>query len=834
MTKGNLTRSEAQQRASIISDVSYRCHLDISQAETSSTYQIDLELRFHCSAGDSTFLNFLGDAVVSLSVNGEGRDVSYDGERIELEGLGNQNQVTIKAVGTYSSSGVGLHKFTDPVDSKTYLYSQCEPAEAQRLFPCFDQPDLKANLELRVTQPAGWTCFSNESPIGSDHDQEVTFNTTPLLSTYLFALVAGPYDCVSDRFHRSDGSFIDLRIAARGSLIEYLDHSEMFEVTKIGFESFEEIFDLRYPFSKYDQIFTPECNFGAMENAGCVTFNEAYLYRSGATAADLEHRGEVVLHEMAHMWFGDLVTMKWWDDLWLNESFATFMATHVQSRQTKYTDAWATFQTRDKAWAYKQDQLSTTHPVLADMVDTDSVNSNFDGITYAKGASLLKQLVALVGHEAFFKGIQRYFKTHAFSNTQLHDFLEPLERESGRDLRIWVEQWLSTTGVPTIGVRRDGRKVSLGVRGGPATPAARTQPIGLAAFERNADQMTKVLEESLELNSESGAPAVTKELTIPEELLILPNYADHAYGKLRLDDHSGEMAKANLGHIRDPLARALLWGWVYDSVRDAELSPSAYLDVFEVNIGMEDFAGTLATVLDQALYVCNRLSSTDRAVGRRKKLNAVAFETLRRLDSNSGSQVEWARFYINSARDTPEKLQEFLDGEGIVAGLSGRPDLRYGALVGLALTNYADLDRLLEVEARSDRTDQFENTRIEVMASRPTPEAKAQAWELCLDGSVSTAKARRATKGFQISDQQQLLAPYEDEYLQRVGSFSDRFPNETAIELASGLYPITQVKSSTIEKMRSLVEKLPPVVARPVAEGTDELERVHKALRLDS
>ena len=382
---------------------------------------------FDALAGADTVIDIAADTVRSASLNGRDLDVSgYDESTgIPLRGLADRNVVVVDADCRYSNTGEGLHRFVDPVDDETYLYSQFETADAKRMFACFDQPDLKATFDVRVTAPKHWKVISNGATgVRGGHRKGGvhTFATTPRMSTYLVALIAGPYADWNDAYSDEHGE-IPLGIYCRASLAPHMDAERLFTETKQGFGFYHKNFGLPYAFGKYDQLFVPEFNAGAMENAGAVTFLEDYVFRSKVTRASYERRAETVLHEMAHMWFGDLVTMTWWDDLWLNESFATFASVLCQAESTEYTEAWTTFATVEKSWAYRQDQMPSTHPIAADIPDLHAVEVNFDGITYAKGASVLKQLVAYVGLDHFLAGLRDYFQTHAFGNAGFSDLL---------------------------------------------------------------------------------------------------------------------------------------------------------------------------------------------------------------------------------------------------------------------------------------------------------------------------------------------------------------------------------------------------------------------------
>ncbi|HCK78757.1 MAG TPA: aminopeptidase N, partial [Actinobacteria bacterium] len=453
MSGANLTREEARQRAEAIAVQHYDIAIDLTAG--AETFGSSSTVSFTATPGTSTFVEFSAAAVDSVVLNGRALSVAdcFDGHRIALPDLLADNTATIVGTGNYSNTGEGLHRFVDPVDNEVYLYTQFESADAKRMFACFDQPDLKATYALTVTAPAHWQVVSNSPtpvPHSLDDGRAIwAFPTTARMSTYITALVAGAYHRVDSSYTGAHGTY-PMGVFCRASLAEYLDADDILDITKAGFELFEKEFATAYPFGKYDQLFVPEFNAGAMENAGCVTFHEDFVFRSRVTDAAYEQRSNTILHELAHMWFGNLVTMQWWDDLWLNESFAEWASHFANVRATRYTDAWSTFCNLRKAWAYRQDQLPSTHPIAADMVDLDSVRVNFDGITYAKGASALRQLVAWVGEENFLVGLREYFRKHAWGNTQLRDLLVELTAASGRDLSDWTRQWLETSGVNTV------------------------------------------------------------------------------------------------------------------------------------------------------------------------------------------------------------------------------------------------------------------------------------------------------------------------------------------------------------------------------------------------
>src|SRR6195952_4613707 len=450
----NLTRLEAQERAGLVSVQSYNVTLDLTQGP--ETFLSTTTVRFSAAEGASTFVDAITKNVHSVLLNGADLDPATvsDGTRIQLDDLATENILTVVSDALYTNTGEGLHRFVAPVDDEVYLYSQFEVPDSRRVFAVFEQPDLKATFTFTVTAPDYWQMVSNSptpEPVSVGESKATwSFATTPILSSYVTAIVAGPYVVERSELTSSDGRVIPLGVFSRASLSQFMDADYVFEKPRQGFEFYEKRFNYPYPFAKYDQLFVPEFNAGAMENAGAVTFTEAYVFRSKVTDAQRERRVVTILHELAHMWFGDLVTMKWWNDLWLNESFAEYISTLATAEAHEWTEAWTTFSSMEKSWAYEQDQLPSTHPISATINDLEDVQVNFDGITYAKGGSVLKQLAAWVGIESFYAGVAAYFKKHAFGNTELADLLVELETTSGRDLSDWGKLWLETAGVNTL------------------------------------------------------------------------------------------------------------------------------------------------------------------------------------------------------------------------------------------------------------------------------------------------------------------------------------------------------------------------------------------------
>ncbi|HLP23494.1 MAG TPA: aminopeptidase N, partial [Microbacteriaceae bacterium] len=613
----NLTRQEAVERAGIVETESYVVELHLDRE--SSTFRSVTTIRFRGTVGATTFVDALTDTVHAVRLNDVDLDPALvaDGTRIQLPELHAHNELVVDATMRYTNTGEGLHRFVDPVDGEVYLYSQFEVPDSRRVFAVFEQPDLKATFTFAVTAPADWQVVSNSptpEPISLEGGlARWEFAATPRISSYITALVAGPYSVTRSELTSSDGRTIPLGIFARQSLTEYLDADYIFEKTRQGFAYFESKFGVAYPFAKYDQLFVPEFNAGAMENAGAVTFTETYVFRSKVSDAIRERRVVTILHELAHMWFGDLVTMKWWNDLWLNESFAEWASTIATAEATEWHEAWTTFAAMEKSWAYRQDQLPSTHPIVADIRDLEDVLVNFDGITYAKGGSVLKQLAAWVGVDAFFTGVGNYFTKHAWSNTELVDLLSELEAASGRELGSWSKLWLETAGVntlrPEISVDDAGRISSFAIlQSAPADyPTIRPHRLAVGLYELVDGGLERI--ERIELDVDGERTEVSQLVGRPRPALILVNDDDLAYAKIRLDEHSRQTAITHLRSIRSPLARTLVWGSMWDAHRDGEIPAREFLALVLGNIATETESTTIRTVLAQAQTSAKQFSA---------------------------------------------------------------------------------------------------------------------------------------------------------------------------------------------------------------------------------
>jgi aminopeptidase N len=845
----NITRAEAQARSSRISVDSYAVDLDLTG--TGPTFRSTTTCIFECSApGSDTWIDLIAESVESVSLNGADLDPRevVDGGRIRLPNLARDNTVTIVAQCRYMNTGEGLHRFIDPVDDETYLYTQFESADARRMYACFEQPDMKATFQLTVTAPAHWQVVSNsptpEPQSAGEKTATWSFEPTPRMSTYITALVAGPYHVVRDEYVGPHGTY-PLGVFCRTSLAQYLDADDIFELTKQGFAFFEEQFKIPYPFAKYDQLFVPEFNAGAMENAGCVTFLEDYVFRSRVTQAAYEQRANTILHEMAHMWFGDLVTMRWWDDLWLNESFAEWAAHHANVHATRFPEAWTTFANLRKAWAYRQDQLPSTHPIAADMVDLDAVRVNFDGITYAKGASALRQLVAWVGESEFLAGLHEYFTKHAWGNTELRDLLTELEATSGRDLSEWTREWLQTSGVnllrPGIELADDDTYASVVIEQEPPTvpeglePVLRSHRVGVGLYDLTAGALA--LRERIEVDVVGSRTQINELEGQPRADLLLVNDGDLTFAKVRLDEHSWQTARDHLGSLEDSLARAVIWGAAWDMTRDAEVSTGEFVDLVLAGVAAETDIGVAQGVLRQARMAIDQFAA-DRH--RTEYLVRFAFRTLdlaQAAEPGSDRQLAFTRSFAGAATTNEhlEIIESLLDGTTTWPGLEIDTDLRWFLLQQLVAAGTRGSDA---IDAELTRDDTATGRRQAAMArsSMPTAEAKAQAWEEILHNTeLPNAMLEASIAGFLDRDQCALTDPYIDRYFAALPGVWEERTMEIAQSITMGLFPAYSVDDSTLERADAFLASKPtPPLARLVSEGRDGLLRARRARECDA
>ncbi|MEE1202276.1 aminopeptidase N [Bifidobacterium sp.] len=819
MPGANLTRVEAEERKSIVQyPIHYSVDLDLTQGDT--TFVSTSTIQFGAKAGESTFLDLIADEVTSVTLNGESVEPGevFADSRIALNNLRERNEVVVTAVCRYSTTGEGLHRSVDPSDGNVYLYSQFEVPDARRVYAVFDQPDLKAVFKFSVLAPCSWIVTSNmpvestedtgqmtlDGTLGTkpaEHAKRWTFAPTPTMSSYLTAICAGPYAEWHTTYQNEDGRTIPMAQYCRQSLKDDFakDVDYLFDITKKGFAFYAKTWGVPYPYAKYDQIYVPEYNAGAMENIGMVTIRDSYVFSSKVTDALAERRVVTVLHELAHMWFGDYVTMKWWNDLWLNESFAEFTSTLATAEATEWHDAWATFCSGEKSWALNQDQLSTTHPIVAPINDLNDTYVNFDGITYAKGASVLKQLVAYVGRSEFFEGINHYLYRHAYSNATLNDLLTELEGTSGRDLKTWSAQWLEQAGINTIATdlhtAQDGTISELTLHQFAPTdhPVLREHRLAVGFYNEDEESGKVVRTDRIELDVDGEATTVTEAAGKPRPQFLLTNDDDLTYTKLRFDDESLAFATANLYRFDDALARAVIWLALWDMTRDGELAAS-------------DFIGTTLKLLSTETesttfrYALACLSTTVWHYTDRTKRAAIAQHTAQALldlakQAPAGSDMQfqlisaYLTYGVEGDSAFVDTVRGLLSGSLVLEGLELDNNFRWSLVRALSSINAIDEADIQQELERKDTTENREFA-LAARAARATAEAKAWAWNEAIHDEVLTnAQLESVAGGFASTPSQELAEPYVKEYFDSAEWIWNHKTFHMAEALLEGLYP---------------------------------------------
>ena len=815
----NLTRVEAEERKSIVQyPIHYSVDLDLTQGDT--TFVSTSTIQFGAKAGESTFLDLIADEVTSVTLNGESVEPGevFADDRIALNNLRERNEVVVTAVCRYSTTGEGLHRSVDPSDGNVYLYSQFEVPDARRVYAVFDQPDLKAVFRFSVLAPCSWIVTSNmpvertedtdqmtlDGTLGTkpaEHAKRWTFAPTPTMSSYLTAICAGPYAEWHTTYQNEDGRTIPMAQYCRQALKDDFakDVDYLFDITKKGFAFYAKTWGVPYPYAKYDQIYVPEYNAGAMENIGMVTIRDSYVFSSKVTDALAERRVVTVLHELAHMWFGDYVTMKWWNDLWLNESFAEFTSTLATAEATEWKDAWATFCSGEKSWALNQDQLSTTHPIVAPINDLNDTYVNFDGITYAKGASVLKQLVAYVGRSEFFEGINHYLYRHAYSNATLNDLLTELEGTSGRDLKTWSAQWLEQAGINTIATdlhtAQDGTISELTLHQFAPTdhPVLREHRLAVGFYNEDEESGKVVRTDRIELDVDGEATTVTEAAGKPRPQFLLTNDDDLTYTKLRFDDESLAFATANLYRFDDALARAVIWLALWDMTRDGELAAS-------------DFIGTTLKLLSTETesttfrYALACLSTTVWHYTDRTKRAAIAQHTAQALldlakQAPAGSDMQfqlisaYLTYGVEGDSAFADTVRGLLSGSLVLEGLELDNNFRWSLVRALSSINAIDEADIQQELERKDTTENREFA-LAARAARATAEAKAWAWNEAIHDEVLTnAQLESVAGGFASTPSQELAEPYVKEYFDSAEWIWNHKTFHMAEALLEGLYP---------------------------------------------
>ena len=857
----NLTRLEAADRSATVHPQTYDVTLDLTRGET--VFGSSTTVRFTSTPGSSTFIDLIAPVVHSISLNGRALDPAeiYADSRITLTELAADNELVVVADCAYMHTGEGLHRFTDPADGETYLYSQFEVPDSRRVFAVFEQPDLKASFTFTVTTPSNWTVLSNsptpeptptEDSDGSDDTHTFAFAPTEPMSSYVTAIVAGPYVGAIDEYVASDGRTVPLGVYCRKSLAEHMDSAEILDLTKRGFAYYENLFATPYAFTKYDQIFVPEFNAGAMENAGCVTHRDDYIFRSRPVEARVERRAVTILHELAHMWFGDMVTMTWWNDLWLNESFAEFTSTLATAEVTRWSQAWTTFQTLEKGWAYNQDQLSSTHPVAAEINDLHDVEVNFDGITYAKGASVLAALVGYVGRDNFFAGIQRYLAAHAYANAELADLLRELETVSGRDLSTWTRLWLQEAGVTTLRMQvatdADGVIAQAAVRQEiPADSPASLRPhrVAIGCYSLTGQGTDARLERTdrIELDIDGELTPVPELVGTKRADVLVLNDDDLTYAKIRLDEDSLAQGLAHIDTFTESLPRSIVLASAWDMTRDGELAASRFLKAALPALGVEEHSSVIQGLLGR---VATCLSGFLPPAVRHDLAQETADQLLtlvRAAQAGSDKQLQLVRALAAHAV-TGEQLDVvtgLLEGSAVLDGLDVDQDLRWDLLTALVAADRYGEEQIRAEEAQ-DRTTTGRERAAEARAAVPTPEAKAATWRALVDdASMPNETQVRVLHGLtSVERRPELLVPFVSSYVEAIDSVWSSRTFHMAENLLTGLWSCCTVGldgSDPATALKGWLEshaEAPAALRRIVRENLDDTLRVARAQAAES
>ncbi|KFJ08129.1 aminopeptidase N [Bifidobacterium tsurumiense] len=829
MPGANLTRFEAQERAGVVSGpIHYTVALDLTTG--GKTFLSDTTITFSAEEGSKSFLDLIADEVSEVTLNGEKLDPAevFADSRIELNNLASTNEVRVKAVCRYSNTGEGLHRSVDPSDGNVYMYTQFEVPDARRVYAVFDQPDLKAVFDFSVIAPQSWIVTSN-MPVDSEEalDRQTAegalergavesskrwvFESTPVMSSYLTAICAGPYAEWTSEYANEDGRTIPMAMYCRQSLKDAFDKDVeyLFDITKKGFAFYAATWGVPYPYAKYDQIYVPEYNAGAMENIGMVTFRDSYVFDSKVTDAMAERRVVTVLHELAHMWFGDYVTMKWWNDLWLNESFAEFTSTLATAEATDWHDAWATFSAGEKSWALNQDQLSTTHPIVAPINDLNDTYVNFDGITYAKGASVLKQLVAYVGRERFFEGIHQYLEKHAYGNATLADLLVELEATSGRDLKTWSAKWLEQAGINTIAAEveenEDGTIAALTLKqSAPADHAVlRPHRLAIGFYDLDESRGQIVRTDRFELDVEGETTTVEQVVGKRRPAFILVNDDDLTYTKLRFDSNSLEFAAENLYRFSDALARSVVWLSFWDMTRDGEFPAERFIELSLKALSTEHESTTFRYALNQIRTTAWHYVAADRVDAVVRHVAEQLWELANAAAPGSDEQFQLVSAYLGYGEEGDEQFaanaQGLLDGSVKLDGLDIDNNLRWTVIKALASVNAMDEQSIDEELARRDTT-QNREFALGARASRATVEAKEWAFDQAIHNDELTNMQMEAVSlGFASTPRSDLAAPFAARYYDAVDWIWEHKTFHMAESLLEGLYPVHADAATLVE-----------------------------------
>ncbi|EHN79328.1 aminopeptidase N [Streptomyces coelicoflavus] len=823
-----LTRDEAQTRSRLLDVHHYAIDLDLTRGD--ETFDSRTVIRFTVR-GDTdstdTFVEVKPAELRTVTLDGHPLDpAALDENRLALKNLApGEHELRVDAVMRYSRTGEGMHRFTDPSDGETYVYTQLFLDDVQRVYAAFDQPDLKAVFDLTVTAPEGWTVLANGV---TEHTGDGRWKaaTTPLISTYLVAVAAGPWHSV-----RTEHRGLPFGLHCRRSLAPHLDTDadELLEVTRACFDRYHEKFTEPYPFDSYDQAFVPEFNAGAMENPGLVTFRDEFVFRSAVTDTQRQTRAMVIAHEMAHMWFGDLVTLRWWDDIWLNESFAEYMGYQTTAEATRFTDTWTDFGVTRKAWGYDADQRPSTHPVAPeDVRDTASALLNFDGISYAKGASALRQLVAWLGEKDFLAGINIHFDRHKFANASLADFIDSLAAATDRDVHAWADAWLRTTGVDTLtpSITGDNGSRALTVH----RTGERPHRIAVGLYDQDPGEEGRLTpRERLDLDVPQAEPRPIGKLPA----LVVLNDGDLSYAKIRFDADSFRTLSDSLSGLPDPLTRAVVWNALRDAVRDGELPAAAYLGIARTHLPHEtDLALVDGVLAFAAGQVADRYVTPEQRPAALNTLAELCRDLIRRTEDGDhpGLRLIAVRHRISTAAH-PDTIAAWLADGTVPGGPELDPELRWRILTRLAVLGATD-EAAIAAELASDPSATGQEGAARCRAALPDADAKARAWDaMFASDDLSNYLFTATAQGFWQPEQADLVRDYVPRYYTEAVALAARRGPAIADAAGRWAFPAHAVDTDTLRLGQECLAGADPIPALR-RKLTDQLDDLARALRV--
>lgn len=830
----SLTYEEATLRAKQIIRPNYTLWFRFDEVTDSYDGRTVINFEFRPKGkelAETLFIDFEDGIIRTLTVNGQVQSSpQYDGQRVSLETdelLPGSNRIEISFSHPYRQDGTGLHRFEDPIDHQVYLYSNLEPFNAHRMFPCFDQPDLKASYELTVETPAGWEVISNTQEreiIGLDERESWAFPLTPLFSTYVFALHAGPY-----QVWKSNANGIPLRLFARESLAKYVDADALFDITRKGLDYFSVFFGYPFPYSKYDQIIVPEFNHGGMENVAAVTLSENTIFKTKTTQDQLRRRANLILHEMAHMWFGDLVTMRWWNGLWLNESFASFLASLAVEQTTPFGGTHQSFFNGLKRSAYQEDQWVTSHPIEVAVPDSEAATAQFDAITYGKGASVLKQLNYYLGEDDFKEGIQRYFQKYALRNTSINDFMRMLAEASGKNLASWQKTWLETSGVNTLQAKWSCKETEQGnvidqfslLQSDEfnSPPILRPHRTRIALYSRQKNKTLLAPETLVDATYNLAQTEVDSLIGKPCPSLVFPNYEDHDYTKVILDPVSLETVRNHFGKIEDPLTRQMIWDSLWQMVVDGKLGALPFGKLVLSYASQETDTQILSGILRNLISSHAGHPSIYQFLPPqlRKEFHPQIEEffrkNLEKAKAGSDLQLVWYRSLLGAAAsdESLQFLSALLQGKAKLPGIKIDQERRWELIQSLAQRGFPGIRELIDTERRNDPTDSGIQSAIGSEVSIPDTGNKKIWLEKILQPittpqpALSVSKLREAMWHYHLIDQEEVSSLSTDTYFETVSQFTHPSIREFAHTFTAAMYP-TACSEGIIKKTTDFLE----------------------------